>query len=261
MPSFSPFDRTTVTVLLALCGEPDAWLALLAGLTSQAGVVVSLFVVGLISGVTHCSGMCGPFVLMRVMQNSATCGSAAPSTLQRLGQAALWRYHLGRATTYSALGAAAASAAGVALDWVGFRWVVVAILSAAAIYAGLTALHAAGLINGSTTALFHRIVPSRAARLVGWASRIGEYHLGVALGFLPCGIVYGALAAAASTGDAATGALAMAGFALGTAPGLVAVGFGGAFFVRRFRRFRLAMLPLLSLNIAILTAFVLQVMV
>ena len=39
----------------------------------------------------------------------------------------------------------------------------------------------------------------------GWR----HYALGVALGFLPCGLLYGALAAAAAAGAAVSGAFAM----------------------------------------------------
>jgi hypothetical protein len=61
------------------------------------------------------------------------------------------------------------------------------------------------------------------------------YALGLALGFLPCGFLYGALAAAAGAGSAAGGALAMAGFVVGTAPALLAVGFAGAMAAKRMR--------------------------
>ena len=62
-----------------------------------------------------------------------------------------------------------------------------------------------------------------------------RYALGMVLGFLPCGLVYGALAAAAGTGSIADGAAAMAAFGLGTAPALLAVGWGGLIVRRRLR--------------------------
>ncbi len=54
------------------------------------------------------------------------------------------------------------------------------------------------------------------------------YPLGVALGFLPCGILYAALAAAAATASPWYGATAMFCFGLGTVPALFAVGLFGA---------------------------------
>jgi hypothetical protein len=240
------------TALLTLCADPDTWMALLAGITSGRGIAVSLFVAGLISGFTHCSGMCGPFVLMRVVGKTQAGGFAPASALRRIGGAALWRYHLGRGVTYSALGAIAAGAAGAVLDWAGFRWALVAVLAAIAAVLVLTTLR-------GTAPMYSAGVVSRAvAAVVGRASRLGDFPLGMALGFLPCGVLYGALAAAASTGDPLAGAGAMAAFVLGTMPGLVAVGVGGAFFARRFRIARAATMPLLALNIAILTAFALK---
>jgi sulfite exporter TauE/SafE len=193
--------------------------------------------------------MCGPFVMMRVV--GAADGAARGSVLGRVGQAVLWRYHLGRATTYTALGAATAGAAGAALDWVGFRWLLAAILVAVA--AALVLRTVRGMSVAAPGAVSHVI-----AGIVGRAGRLGDFPLGLALGLLPCGVLYGALAAAASTGSAVTGAVAMASFALGTAPGLIAVGIGGTFFARRFRHARLATVSLLALNVAILTAFALK---
>ena len=83
----------------------------------------------------------------------------------------------------------------------------------------------------------------------GWRG----YALGVALGFLPCGLLYGALAAAAGAGGPARGALAMAAFTLGTAPALIGVGWVGAFFARRFLpALRAIAAPVMVLNAAVL---------
>lgn len=227
-------------------------MAMLAGVTSRGGIAASLFVAGLISGFTHCSGMCGPFVLMRVVGKAGADGQASGSMLRRAGGASLWRYHLGRSVTYSALGAIAAGAAGAALERIGFRVALVAIL------AGVAAVLTLAALRGAMPARSPSMISCAITRLVGRAGRLGEFPLGVALGFLPCGVLYGALAAAASTGEPLSGALAMGAFVLGTAPGLMAVGIGGAFFARRFRVARVATMPLLALNIAILTTFALR---
>jgi sulfite exporter TauE/SafE len=51
------------------------------------------------------------------------------------------------------------------------------------------------------------------------------YAAGLAWGFIPCGLVYGALAAAAFAGSAPAGAAAMLAYGLGTLPWLMATGF------------------------------------
>jgi uncharacterized protein len=55
------------------------------------------------------------------------------------------------------------------------------------------------------------------------------------LGLLPCGFLYAALLAAAASGGAIAGALAMAAFALGTIPALAVVGVAGTALLRRWR--------------------------
>jgi len=73
--------------------------------------------------------------------------------------------------------------------------------------------------------------------------------LGVVLGFLPCGLLYGALAAAGGVASAQEGALIMAAFGLGTVPALVAVGWGGLIIRRRLREVaRWIAAPLLLAN-------------
>jgi len=53
---------------------------------------------------------------------------------------------------------------------------------------------------------------------------VQSYAAGAVWGWLPCGLVYGALAAAAASGDPARGAIGMAAFGLGTLPCLLAAG-------------------------------------
>ena len=86
-------------------------------------------------------------------------------------------------------------------------------------------------------------------------SPAARYALGVVLGFLPCGLLYGALAAAAGTASMGEGALAMAAFALGTVPALVAVGWGGLIVRRRLHDVaRWIAPPLLLANAALMLA-------
>ncbi|MDH5580221.1 MAG: sulfite exporter TauE/SafE family protein, partial [Betaproteobacteria bacterium] len=57
--------------------------------------------------------------------------------------------------------------------------------------------------------------------------------LGALWGFLPCGLVYSALAVAATSGSAAGGALIMLAFGLGTLPAMVAATLLGTALLRR----------------------------
>ena len=62
------------------------------------------------------------------------------------------------------------------------------------------------------------------------------YFLGIMLGFLPCGLSYGAFAQALGTGNATQATLLVLAFAVGTVPGLVLLGTGASAIFSRYRR-------------------------
>ena len=132
-----------------------------------------------------------------------------------------------------------------------FGWLSGALLIVAA---GLMLLQAAGLAAGARSPLTP-LLTRLAAPLSASRGPAGRYVLGVVLGFLPCGLLYGALAAAAGTASAREGALALAAFAAGTAPALVAVGWGGAMARRRLQALaRWIAAPLLLANAILMLA-------
>jgi hypothetical protein len=107
-------------------------------------------------------------------------------------------------------------------------------------------------LSASAGAAIARIARPLLLRRDGFAG----YGLGVALGFLPCGLLYGALAAAAGTGSALLGALAMAAFTASTVPALVAIGCAGAGVAQRWRSLaRTIVAPLQAVNAAVLMVF------
>ena len=219
--------------------------------TGPWGLAGALFVAGLAGGFTHCGVMCGPFVLAQVA--AAAPGRTRYGELARLQGAALLPYHLGRATTYAGLGGAAAAAVALFGSAPGFAWLGAALLALAAM---LLLLQGLGLLSSGGDLRLGGFL-ARAARGVSQADTWPkQYALGVALGFLPCGLLYAALSAAGGAPSIAAGALAMASFAAGTVPALVLVGWGGALLGRRYReRLRLVANVLLALNAAMLLAF------
>jgi sulfite exporter TauE/SafE len=80
-----------------------------------------------------------------------------------------------------------------------------------------------GRLESLGAPLWRRLQPL-AARLMSARGLRGSYAAGLAWGWLPCGLVYGALVAAALAGSPLRGALAMLGFGLGTLPTLLAAG-------------------------------------
>lgn len=216
-------------------------------------LVVALFLMGLAGSFTHCVGMCGPFVIAQVTAGLEASGAAGYGTLQRLRGAALLPYHLGRATTYVALGAVSAGIVGFVANHAGFRAI-------AAILLALAALAMIAQAVGRSLPLVDRLLPRGAAlpavtqvkallaRPQGWRG----YALGVALGFIPCGMLYAAIAAASVAGSVAGGATAMLAFALGTAPGLLGVGWAGLLFGRSWQRVASVLGPAMMLVSAVM---------
>jgi uncharacterized protein len=216
-------------------------------------LLLLLFVTGLWGSFTHCAGMCGPFVLTQIGQ---TLERNAFGRWGRLRGAALIPYHLGRMTTYAALGAASGSLGELLVEVTGLRWLVVGFLLLAA---ALFAAQAAGFPRFraiSAPPVLGRLVARLTRAQSGWR----HYALGVALGFLPCGLLYGALTTAAAAGNAFWGALAMAVFSLGTVPALVVVGWGGALLgARRRQLLQRLTRPMLAANAAVLIVLALGV--
>jgi sulfite exporter TauE/SafE len=221
----------------------------LAAQISTLGLPLALFLAGLAGSLSHCVGMCGPFVLGQAALRAETAGGSRYGELRRLRDGALLPYHLGRMTTYVGLGALAGGL-GTSLF----------------LLPGLRALAAVPLAFGALV-LLTQAYPVTLGRLRGWAGltgfvvrfaplggqgRLAQWRLGVVLGFLPCGLLWGVLAAAMGSGGAVNGALAMAAFCLGTAPALIGVGWGGAFFGRRTAVLKRIGAPVLVVNAGLL---------
>lgn len=178
----------------------------------------------------HCAGMCGPVV--------AAYSAAVPrgTVLPHLA------YNGGRILTYSLLGVLA-GAAGEGAGWLGHiagieRW--------AAVGGGLLMLMAGlallGVARGTSLVQIggDRRLPQRLIRRITpflvAPSAASKFGLGLGLGLLPCGLVYAALAKAATTGSPIDGALTMAAFGTGTAGALLAVALLSAGFRQKLAR-------------------------
>ena len=240
----------TIAQWIALC-RPDA---LGSPVWGSVGLPAGLLLAGLAGSLGHCAAMCGPFVLGQVMADIERA-PAAYGEWRRLAGAALVPYHLGRVTTYVALGALAGTATALFASTPVFGWLSAGLLLVAAL---LMAAQALGLAVGTRSPLAAPLT-RLATPLSSRQGTMARYGLGVILGFLPCGLLYAALAAAAGTGSAGAGALAMAGFALGTVPALVAVGWAGAMARRRLRGVaRWVASPLLGVNALLMLALASQ---
>ena len=190
---------------------------------------LGLFLTGLAGSTVHCAPMCGGFVLGQAADRMARLPAAACANGAASESGLLLPFHVGRLSTYAALGALAGSPAGLLARSPAFASVSAALLVAAAAAFLWHVRPLIGAGGGRAPA-----PPSRASAVVlRLARRIGRRHaaggvlLGAALGLLPCGFLYGALFAAAGAGSTALGAAAMLCFGLGTVPVLVLTALAG----------------------------------
>lgn len=192
----------------------EVWLSFLAGL----------------AGSPHCLGMCGGIVAAIVLHGR----DAGPGGRRRI----LLAYNLGRIFTYALLGAVA-GLLGASLDILSMKsfanWLFVA--------ANLFVLLVGGASLAQIPSLSLFALESAGGRLFSgilrWAVSdsgfIRTFVLGMALGLLPCGLVYAPLIAAAAGGNPATGAGMMAALGLGTLPMLFFFGTASAALSHRLR--------------------------
>jgi sulfite exporter TauE/SafE len=138
-------------------------------------------------------------------------------------------YNLGRIGSYTLIGALLGALAGggltlLQLDPLKIALYVLAnlMLIGMGLYlAGLSAL--IGRVERLGAPLWARLQP-RLAKLLPIRSVPQALAVGALWGWMPCGLVYSASLSALATGNAASGALVMLAFGLGTLPNLLAMG-------------------------------------
>jgi uncharacterized protein len=200
---------------------------------------VAMLAAGLASGV-HCVGMCGGIV---AAFDTRVANSDAKRVIPIREQDVWGRrlaFNLGRITTYAAAGAIAGTL-GAAAYAAGALPAQAMLHLAANVMLVLVGLYLAGAdrllapLEALGMPLWRRVQPF-AARLLPARTMAGAYLAGLAWGWLPCAMVYAALAAATFSGSAAAGALGMAAFGLGTLPFLL----GAGWLASRLRHWRRA---------------------
>lgn len=185
--------------------------------------LVSAFLVGFL-GSTHCIGMCSGIVGALTLGARRAPGSTAWSALPFL-----LAYNVGRVTTYVCIGAVLgfigarlfhampSSAAQLAARLISGSFMVALGLYLTGWWVGLGALERLG------AKLWTRVEPF-GRRLLPVNHTAKAFVVGMVWGWLPCGMVYAALAWSLTSGSAAQGAGLMAAFGVGTMPMLLVLG-------------------------------------
>lgn len=179
-----------------------------------------LFGLGLVSSL-HCVQMCGPVVVSFSLSSGHRTASQQVATHLA--------YNVGRVVTYSLLGAVA-GLTGQVFDLAGH---LAGVENVVAIFAGALMI-VAGLLmlDWLPHRWLQRFDPLRhttkflrpLGNLIASPTVASKFVLGLALGFLPCGLIYAALLKAMAAGAPLAGLMTMTAFGLGTVGALMALG-------------------------------------
>lgn len=183
----------------------------------QESLIAAAFLAGFF-GSTHCLGMCGAIVMLF----EQTGADGTPPWARRL------LYNTGRLGFYALLGAVAgfagatvSTAAGLSILRIAAGLLVVALALNLLFDWRLT-----GSLERAGSVIWQRLRPLT-RHVIPVSNPTRALGAGFLWGALPCGLVYSAVALAATSGSPASGAMTMLCFWLGTMPLLLLVGASG----------------------------------
>lgn len=207
-------------------------------MSATDSIYLLMFGSGLLGGIGHCSGMCGPIVATYSLHlRSSSPVSRGYTSLPHL------LYNIGRITTYSIIGGImglTGSFAGVVQTIERFQNITMAVIGTLMIIMGLAATgwfsfgrssDSASGQNSITAALGSAV--NRMITFISETHTSGSFYaIGIATGFIPCGLLYTAYIAAAGAGAGSNsqaegflkGMLMLFLFGIGTAPALFLIG-------------------------------------
>ena len=201
--------------------------------------LLPLFLAGLLGG-THCVAMCGGVVAaLAGGAVSVTAGAGRPGVAGRLPL--LLSYNAGRIASYGLAGAIAGGLgfAGASLaSQLPARLVLLVLANLLLVAMGLYLMGLPKLLlplERGGAVLWRRLQPAT-RRFLPARTPLQALPLGLIWGWLPCGLVYSALASALASGSAGRGALVMLAFGLGTLPNLLFAGLFAAGLARFVKR-------------------------
>ena len=202
-------------------------------------LLFSGFVLGF-AGSVHCVGMCGPLAFSLPFQ-------------QFIGWqkwVAIGGYHMGRISSYMGIGIVA-GIFGRGLNWFGLTQILSIVLGSLIVLSVLLPRLFSKvdfpLLNGFKywqIRTMQTILQNRSA--------LSMYFFGVLNGFLPCGLVYTAVAASLVAHTITESILFMGSFGLGTVPAMLLIVLAAQSISGGFRQQIRKLIPILSLIIGIL---------
>ncbi|MEI6900543.1 MAG: sulfite exporter TauE/SafE family protein [Bacteroidota bacterium] len=192
-------------------------------------------------GSFHCAGMCGPIALALPFHNK--------TSQEKIGSALL--YNTGRVFTYSLLGLTFGFLGFGLAFWGMQRWVSIgmgALMILSVVFPIIFRSVSFGKLVEALMNRFNRFF----GKMFAFRSWSSVFFIGMLNGFLPCGLVYIALAGAIVSRGATDGAIYMALFGLGTIPMMFSVSMAGGIISVKFRNKARQLIPWVIVLIGIL---------
>jgi uncharacterized protein len=193
-------------------------------------------------GSLHCAGMCGPVALALPLNNQSWFARISGGLL----------YNSGRIVTYAALGAVFGLAGmGFALGGAQ-QWVSIIIGSFMILAVMIPWIGGAGNKIAVLTDSFSRLLKKPFVKLFRIRTYSSLFMIGLLNGFLPCGLVYIALAGALLMSRVYEGTLFMAAFGIGTIPMMLAISVAGNVLSQKIRKRLSKIIPVFIIFLGIL---------
>ena len=204
-------------------------------------IYLPALVLGLM-GSFHCIGMCGPIAIALPLKNDTWATRIFGGVL----------YNLGRTVTYGILGAFF-GLAGMGFKMGGIQqWVSIIMGSVMVLSVLFPVLFKNVSYFDNLVATMVNKLKSRFKKMFAIRSYYSLFTIGILNGFLPCGLVYIAIAGAITTGQIFEGIVYMVIFGLGTIPIMLSLSMLGNTVSLKFRNAIKKIIPIFIVIIGIL---------
>lgn len=202
-------------------------------------IIFSLISLGFFGGFSHCTGMCGPFVLTQVSSRLENIKIDQFSNFKKLQSLALFPYHFGRITIYAIIGffcsLFAKNLRNIAFfnDLSGFLLIFAAIFFLQSFFEKKFLRFSFNNVKMANKAIKKIFTDNNfLEKLFKNPQGFNGFLLGLILGFIPCGLLYGAFALSAAFANPLLAAFAMFLFGISTFPALFLTASGGYLFFK-----------------------------
>jgi sulfite exporter TauE/SafE len=220
----------------------------------------SLFSLGIFGGFSHCIGMCGPFVITQASQKIKNIEIEKYSNFEKLKSFALLPYHLGRITTYAFIGFFTNIMSKEIVDFFNFKkFSAFTLLIASFFFINIFFEKKFLIISKKIKPLKTNKLNKSLINLIFFKINFlfknpegfNGYLIGLILGFIPCGLLYGAFAITLSFSNSFNALIGMIIFGLSTFPALFISAFIGSFGIK-ISNFKIIAKIMIIINIIML---------